>query len=109
MLTQTYAVERSRTRVPMKTTAFLIARHGILGVERAVTENVSSRGMRVVSSSEWDVDDVILVSLPAGHYTSAARVAYCGAVGKGRYVTGFEFVGSDQELQVTAIDTSTAY
>ena len=109
MLAKTYAVPRTESRVEMKVTALLIGTHGLLGVERAVTENVSSRGVRVISPIEWDVDDTILVSLPAGHYTSAARVAYCEASGKGRYVTGLEFVGADGELQVSAMDTSTPY
>jgi hypothetical protein len=109
MITRTYTVPRTENRMDMKVTALLIGRHGLLGVERAVTENVSSRGVRVISPIEWDVDDTILVSLPAGHYTSAARVAYCDASGNGRYVAGLEFVGSDVELQVSAIDTSNPY
>jgi len=104
-----FTVQRAENRVDMKVTALLIGRHGKLGVERAVTENVSSRGVRVISSSEWYVDDTILVSLPAGHYTSAARVAYCDASGKGRYVTGLEFVGTNEQLQITNIDIATEY
>lgn len=109
MLVKTYAIPRTENRVEMKVTALLIGTHGLLGVERAITENVSSRGVRVISPIEWDVDDTILVSLPAGHYTSAARVAYCDASGKGRYITGLEFVGSDGGLQVSTMDTSTSY
>ena len=103
-MTQTYVVQRAENRVEMKVTALLIGRHGKLGVERAITENVSPRGVRVISSSEWDVDDTILVSLPAGHYASAARVAYCDASGRGRFITGLEFVGSNDLLQIDAID-----
>jgi len=108
-MTQPYATQRAENRVDMKVTALLIGRHGRLGVERALTENVSSRGIRVVSSSEWYVDDTILVSLPAGHYTSAARVAYCDASGRGRYIAGLEFVGSNGQLQIAAIDTAGEY
>ena len=73
---QQFVAERVENRVGMKLTAMLIGTHGKLGVEKAVTENVSPRGVRVISTSDWYIDDTILVSLPAGHFTSAARVAY---------------------------------
>jgi hypothetical protein len=98
-----YTVERIEGRVNMKVTALLIGRHGKLGVEKAVTENVSPRGTRVISSSEWYIDDTILVALPAGHFTSAARVAYCDAIGGGQYVTGLEFVGLEEPLEISAL------
>ena len=98
-----YMVQRAENRVEMKLTALLIGRHGKLGVEKAVTENVSPSGTRVLSTSEWYIDDTILVALPAGHFTSAARVAYCDAIGEGRYVTGLEFVGLEEPLAVSAL------
>src|ERR1700722_1863217 len=99
---QSFVAQRVEKRMAMKTTALLIGRHGRLGVERAITENVSSRGVRVISASEWYTDDTILVSLPAGHFTSAARVTYCDPMGQGQFVTGLEFVGKEP-LQVTAM------
>jgi len=99
---QSFVAQRVENRLAMKTTALLIGRHGRLGVERAITENVSSRGVRVISTSEWYTDDTILVSLPAGHFTSAARVTYCDPMGQGQFVTGLEFVGKEP-LQVTAM------
>jgi hypothetical protein len=99
---QTFAAQRVENRMSMKTTALLIGRHGKLGVEKAITENVSARGVRVISATEWYTDDTILVSLPAGHFTSAARVTYCDPMGPGRYVTGLEFVGKE-ELQISAM------
>lgn len=99
---QSFVAQRVENRMAMKTTALLIGRHGRLGVERAITENVSSRGVRVISASEWYTDDTILVSLPAGHFTSAARVTYCDPMGQGQFVTGLEFVGKEP-LQVTAM------
>jgi hypothetical protein len=103
---QQFMVERAENRVDMKMTAMLIGTHGKLGVEKAITENVSSRGVRVISTSEWYVDDTILVALPAGHFTSAARVAYCDAAGPGRFVTGLEFVGSTEHLEMSLLATA---
>jgi PilZ domain len=98
-----FTVERVEDRVDMKLTAMLVGRHGKLGVEKAITENVSSRGVRVISTSEWFTDDTILVSLPDGRFTSAARVAYCDPLGEGRFATGLEFIGSNAPLQMSAL------
>ena len=100
---QQFMVERGENRVDMKLTAMLIGTHGKLGVEKAITENVSTRGVRIISTSDWFIDDTILVSLPAGHYTSAARVAYCDALGQGKFVMGLEFIGSSEALELNAL------
>jgi len=100
-MTQSYLVKRAENRVGMKTTAMLIGRHGMLGIEKVTTENVSPRGTRVISETEWYTDDVILLSLPGAHYTSPARVAYCDKLSDGRFVTGFEFV-ADEPLPMQA-------
>lgn len=102
---QRFMIERAENRVGMNLTAMLVGTHGKLGVEKAITENVSPRGVRVISRSEWFIDDTILVSLPAGHFTSAARVAYCDALGQGRFGTGLEFVGSSEPLEMSALAT----
>jgi hypothetical protein len=103
LMKQRFMVERGENRVDMRLTAMLIGTHGKLGVEKAITENVSTRGVRVISTSEWFIDDTILVSLPAGHFTSAARVAYCDALGQGKFGTGLEFVGSSETLEINAL------
>jgi hypothetical protein len=102
---QQFMVERAEYRVDMKVTAMLVGRHDRLGVERAITENVSPRGVRVISTSEWMIDDTLLVALPAGHFTSVARVAYCDALGQGRFGTGLEFIGSGEPLEMSALAT----
>jgi hypothetical protein len=102
-MNQLFLAERAESRIDIKVTAMLVGRHGKLGVERAITENVSSRGVRVISTSEWYTDDIILVSLPAGHFTSAARVAYCDALAEGRFATGLEFAGSSEPLDVSTL------
>jgi len=103
---QQFMLERAEIRVDMKVTAMLVGRHDKLGVERAITENVSPRGVRVISTSEWMIDDTLLVALPAGHFTSVARVAYCDALGQGRFGTGLEFVGLSEPLEMSVL-TST--
>ena len=103
-MTQSFVVKRAEERVGMKTTAMLIGRHGLLGIEKVMTENVSPRGTRVISATEWYPDDLILVSMPGAHYTSTARVAYCDKLADGRFVTGLEFV-ADEPLPVAALSS----
>jgi hypothetical protein len=98
------SIERTERRINVRGTAMLIGRHGRLGVERAIMQNASSRGVRVISTTEWYADDTILVSLPVGHFTSAARVAYCDVLEEGRFAIGLEFVGSDKPLDMSALD-----
>jgi hypothetical protein len=99
------SIERAERRIGVSGTAMLIGRHGRLGVERATMQNASSRGVRVISTTEWYEDDTILVSLPAGHFASAARVAYCDVLEQGQFAIGLEFVGSDKPLDVSALET----
>src|SRR6202041_1423842 len=103
---QQFILERAEIRVDMKVTAMLVGRHDKLGVERAITENVSPGGVRVISTSEWMIDDTILVALPAAHFTAVARVAYCDDLGQGRFGTGLEFVGSSEPLEMNLLVTA---
>jgi hypothetical protein len=99
----TSAAERAEDRKIMKTTAILVGMHARPGVDKAITESLSSRDVRVISESEWYVDDTILVSLPAERCTFAARVVRCEAIGGGLYRTALEFVGGSAALQTEAL------
>lgn len=109
-MNQRVMVERAEIRVDMSLTAVLIGRHSKLGVEEAITKNITSRGVCVISTSEWFVDDTILVELPEGHFTSAARVVYCDSLGQGKFRMGLEFVRStaalDFEFRVVTSDSN---
>jgi PilZ domain len=100
------SVQRAENRVSIKVTALLVGGHGTLRVETGVTENVSSRGARVVSTCTWALDDTILVAIPGFHFTSSARIAYCDSLGVGRFGIGLEFVGSGEHLEITALATA---
>jgi PilZ domain len=96
-------VQRAESRVDLVLTVTLIGKRGKLGVEKTITENVSSHGVRVISGNNWPIDEVILISLPAGHFTSPARVAYCEQIGERYFATGLEFVGWSAPLNVSAL------
>jgi hypothetical protein len=99
-------VKRAEDRVDMKVRALLVGKHGSLEEETDLTENVSSRGLRVISTSEWLLDDTILVALPGFHFTSAARVAYCEPLSAGRFGTGVEFILSEEPAEITVLTTA---
>lgn len=103
---QSYAVQRGEDRLQIQVTAMLVGRHGKLDIEKAVTENASVHGVRVISSSEWYADDLILVSVPAAHFTAAARVAYCDPLGDGRFSVGLEFASENDVLELTALQAA---
>jgi hypothetical protein len=105
MRQQNYLLQRAEDRVAIKVTAVLVGRQGNLRVETGLTENVSSRGARVVSTSRWPLDDTILLALPGFHFRSSARVAYCDSIGVGRFGIGLEFVGAGEHLEITALAT----
>ena len=97
---QSFVAQRVENRMAMKTTALLIGRHGRLGVERAITENVSSRGVRVISASEWYTDDTILsVAAGGAFYFGGAgdvlRPDGAGAVCDGAGIRGQRAVAGD--------------
>jgi len=103
---QEYIVERAEQRVQTRVTAVLIGRPGRLGIETGLTENVSSRGARIITASEWQRGEKVLLALPGFRFTSAARVAYCDALGNGRFGTGLEFAGPSENLEITALATA---
>lgn len=89
---QRYQVQRGENRVAMEVTLLLAGNHRMMGVEKAFTENVSSRGACVISTRHWLPDETLLVASPAVHFTSVARVAYCHQRGDGRFSAGLEFL-----------------
>jgi len=103
---QQYSVKRATDRVDMRVAALLVGRRERLGVETGLTEDVSSRGVRVLSTNEWTLGDIILVAIPGFHFTAAARVAYCYPTEEGRFALGLEFVESSEPLEMTALVTA---
>jgi|SRR5580698_8033907 hypothetical protein len=102
---QDYSVLRAEDRVAMKVTALLVGKYGSVRVETGLTENLSSRGARVVSTSTWPIDDTILVAIPGFNFRSSARVAYCDSIGEGEFGVGLEFLGVGDHLEIAALAT----
>jgi PilZ domain-containing protein len=58
--------------------------------ERALTENVSSRGIRVATEHEWKPSDPVLVISMPDDVWCRARIVYCKPSKKGRFAVGLE-------------------
>lgn len=98
---KTFTVSRRETRIPMEL-AVHISGHGALpGTETTFTENVSSRGARVLSSRRWNINDQLTISTLPGSFRSTARVAYCHQVPGTGYAVGLEFVEPSGSWVVT--------
>jgi PilZ domain len=62
------------------------------GLESTFTENVSSRGARVVSTRRWEQGEQLTFALRTGEFRSSARVAYCQSLQGEGFAVGVEFL-----------------
>ncbi|HKW56846.1 MAG TPA: PilZ domain-containing protein [Candidatus Acidoferrum sp.] len=58
--------------------------------QQGITENVSARGARVVTSQPWTPNDRVNVRSLLGSLRSRARVVYCQPLGRGSFAIGLE-------------------
>jgi hypothetical protein len=58
--------------------------------QQGVTENVSARGARVVTSKAWQPNDHVTVRSMLGNLRSRARVVYCQPLGNDSFAIGLE-------------------
>ena len=75
---------RRETRIPMEV--------GVQISESTFTENVSSRGARVLSTRRWKTGDQLTIATLTGSFRAMARVAYCQLVPKAGFAVGLEFL-----------------
>jgi hypothetical protein len=89
---KTFNVARSETRVPMEVGVRISGHAALPGTEATFTENVSSRGARVLSSRRWKINDQMVITNLAGSFRAVARVAYCHTAPQSGFAVGLEFV-----------------
>ena len=76
----------------MQLAVHIAAHSETTGVETAFTENVSSRGARVLSAHRWKANDRLTIASLPGDFCAMARVAYCQAVRGRGFAIGIEFL-----------------
>ncbi len=87
-----YLIERLEKRIPMAVALQISGHTQLPGVETTFTENVSSRGARVVSVRRWRRDDRLEVTSLPGDFRTVARVAYCQPLPGQGFAIGLEFL-----------------
>ena len=83
---------RAEHRMPMSVAVHLSGHQQIPGVETAFTENVSSRGARVISERRWRTEGRLNIALLPGDFRANARVAYCHPLQDEGFAVGLEFL-----------------
>jgi hypothetical protein len=89
---KSFTIARREMRVPMEIGVHISGHTKLPGTETTFTENVSSRGARVLSSRRWKTNDRLTITTFAGSFRSLARVAYCQAVPETGFAIGIELI-----------------
>ena len=79
---------RVESRIPAKIAVDLSSLDVRMPAQEAVTENVSLRGARVVTSRAWQPNERLNVRSLLGNFRSRARVVYCQPLGNGTFAVG---------------------
>jgi hypothetical protein len=87
-----FRFNRKENRIPMEIPVVLEGHRQTPGVEATFTENVSTKGARVVSTRRWDKGAPLTFLSRTGEFRSAARVAYCQPLRDDGYAIGVEFL-----------------
>lgn len=87
-----FAFHRVERRVPMEIPVVLDGHAQMPGKESTFTENVSTRGARVLSTRRWEQGERLLFASRTGEFRSSARVAYCQPLQGVGFAIGVEFL-----------------
>lgn len=88
------AAKRAEVRTAMKVTVDLSSLDVRTPAQEGVTENISARGARVVTSKPWKPEDRLNVRSLLGNFRSRARVVYCEPVGGDLYAIGLQLLAA---------------
>ena len=84
------AAHRADKRTPIKVVVDLASLDVRTPAQEGVTENVSARGARVVTSRPWQPNDRLNLRSLLGDFRSRARVVYCQSLKNGSYALGLQ-------------------
>jgi hypothetical protein len=84
------ASKRAEDRIPMKITVDLSSLDVRMPAQEGVTENVSPRGARVLTSRPWKPNERLNVRSLLGNFRSRARVVYCVPVDNDQFALGLQ-------------------
>jgi hypothetical protein len=93
---------RIEGRIPAKGDLELSSLDEPLIYEKALTENASHHGARVVAKKPWRPNDHVLIRLPRWDRASRARIAYCNTLRGDAFAIGLQFLSvADDSVKST--------
>jgi hypothetical protein len=82
--------KRMEDRMPLRVTVDLSSLDVRTPAQEGVTENVSPKGARVLTSKPWKPNDRLNVRSLRGNFRSRARVVYCVPVEGDQFAIGLQ-------------------
>ena len=88
------AMQRGRfeKRITAAVSVMLTSPNTAFPTEMTLTQNVSSRGARVVTNGLWRTNDSLVIKSLEGSLYSEARVIYREPIGESVYAVGLELI-----------------
>jgi hypothetical protein len=83
--------KRNERRIPVKVELEISPPREPPIYEDSATEDASSHGARIISSTRWQPHEHVLVRLPSKNEPSRARVIYCDALPTNTFAVGLRF------------------
>ena len=83
--------KRKERRIPVEVELEISTPHEPPVYENSATENASSHGARIISSTRWQPHEHVLVRLPFKNEPSRARITYCDALPTNAFAVGLKF------------------
>jgi hypothetical protein len=83
--------KRKERRTPVKVELEISTQREPPVYENSSTENASSHGARIISSTRWQPHEHVLVRLPFKNEPSRARIIYCDALPTNAFAVGLRF------------------
>jgi hypothetical protein len=87
-----FSSPRVERRIPMEVGVQISGHSDQPGIETTFTQNVSTKGARVLTSRRWQLNDQLIIATLTGAFQAVARVAYCESVPSAGFVVGLEFI-----------------
>src|ERR1700680_711861 len=84
------AAKRAEDRTPLKVNGDLSSLEFRMPAQEGVTENISPRGARVLTSKPWKPNERLNVRSLLGNFRSRARVVYCVKVDNEQFAVGLQ-------------------
>jgi len=95
---------RIEKRLPTSVPVYLASLDEPRARERALTENVSPHGARVVSQRSWRSGEESLIAPLTGEFPQVGRVIYCLPTARQRFCLGVEFPSRAVKWDVDSSD-----